>query len=210
MGIDLRRKRTVQELEHGIKVHQNFCRESDFQKFFDLTHNLNWRIDNIYNSDVPEEYQDPDYQPHKDVEIDPRYNTQMTHFLFHAEQGIFPSTELEHEIFGFILEAVSELFDVYAWVKIKSNTTFCTDKIVQHPFHVDRMPLTSLSKSQTTAILHLDDSDGYTKFFKDDIVVPSKSNQLITFPSDLYHAGTTCTNQDKRQVLNLNFFGTPC
>ena len=70
------------------------------------------------------------------------------------------------------------------------------------------MPLTPLSESQTTAVLHLDNSDGYTKFFQDDIKIPSKANQLITFPSNLYHAGTTCTDQDKRQVLNLNFFGT--
>ena len=208
--MDLRKKRTVQELDHGIKVYQNFCRDSDFYHFSQLIQQLPWTIDNIYNSEVPEEFQDPDYQPHKDIEIDPKYNTQMSYFLLHPDQAKFPTKEFEHEMFGFIMDAIRNIFDVYAWVKIKANTTFCTNKIIEHGFHVDRMPLTSLSQNQTTAILHLDDSNGYTNFYKDNITIPSKSNQLITFPSNLYHRGTTCTDQDKRQVLNLNFFGTPC
>tara|TARA_B100000287_G_scaffold99767_1_gene91847 strand:+ start:189 stop:821 length:633 start_codon:yes stop_codon:yes gene_type:complete len=210
MAIDLRPKRTVQELNNGIKVYQNFMRESDFQKFLRFFERLPWFIDNIYNSSVPEEYQDQNFLPHQDFEPDPKYNTQLSHFLFHVEQGAFPTTELQKELFSAIFSNIGTIFDVYAWVKIKANITFCTEHIIEHGFHVDRMPLTTLSESQTTAVLHLDDSDGYTKFFQDNIKIPSKPNQLITFPSHLYHTGTTCTDQDKRQVLNLNFFGTPC
>lgn len=207
--MDLRKKRTVQELDHGIKIYQNFCRDIDFQRFTDAMDELPWTPDIIYNSDPIPDMDDLSDQPFKDFQLDAKYNTQMVHCLFHAERLIFPKTSQEIEMFNFILSSMKDLFDIYAWVRLKSNITFFTDKIVEHGFHVDRMPITSLSKHQTTAILHLDDSDGYTKFFKDNITIPSKSNQLITFPSDLYHTGTSCTNQNNRRVLNMNFFGTP-
>lgn len=210
MVVDLRPKTTLKELDHGIKVYENFMRQNDFFTLLEFVKSLEWRIDVIYNDKVPEEMQEDNVRPHVDVIVNPNYNKQNCHLLFHPDQGIFPGKQLELDIFGSLYSSLTKIFDVYAWLKIKTNASFCTEKIIEHGYHLDRLPRTELSHTQLTAVLHLEDSDGYTKFKQDNITVPSKANQLIVFPADLYHTGTTCTNQAVRQVININFFGLPC
>lgn len=210
MVVDLRKKTTLQELDHGINVYQNFARENDFHILLEFVESLEWRIDTIYHDGIPEEMQEDGVKPHVDVIVDPKYNQQNCHLLLHPDQGIFPNSQLEIDMFGLLYEKLKKIFDVYAWQKIKTNASFCTNKIIEHGYHLDRLPRTELSHTQLTAVLHLEDSDGYTKFKKDNITVPSKANQLIVFPADLYHTGTTCTNQAVRRVININFFGCPC
>lgn len=210
MVIDLRKKTTLQELDHGIRVYQNFSKEHEFTQLVQMVESLEWRIVNVYNDGIPEEMQEDGVKPHIDIKIDSRYNKQNCHLLLHSDIGIFPEKPLERDLFDFLYGRLMNIFDVYAWQKIKTNANFCTDKIIEHGYHVDRLPRTELSHTQLTGVLHLDDSDGYTKFQKDNITVPSQANQLIVFPADLYHTGTTCTDQAVRRVININFFGLPC
>ena len=63
----------------------------------------------------------------------------------------------------------------------------CLTPTTTHPYDVDN------------------DGDGYTEF-EDGTKVESIENRFVTFPSNLHHGGTTCTDQKRRVVINLNYF----
>ena len=52
--------------------------------------------------------------------------------------------------------------------------------------------------------LYLNNNNGYT-FFGDDKVY-SVENRLVLFNGRTLHGGTTCTDNDLRVVLNINYF----
>ena len=60
--------------------------------------------------------------------------------------------------------------------------------------------------NQQTAIFYLNTNNGYTKFQDNTIQdVNSVANRLITFDGSLQHAGCSCTDQNVRVVLNINY-----
>ena len=84
-------------------------------------------------------------------------------------------------------------------IRIKANCNPRSDKIIKHGFHIDT------TTKCTTAIFYLNTNNGYTEF-KDGTKVESIENRFVTFPSNLHHGGTTCTDQKRRIVINLNYF----
>ena len=56
----------------------------------------------------------------------------------------------------------------------------------------------------TTAILYINTNNGYTKFKKGG-KVKSVENRMVIFPSDLYHQGFTCSDKQRKVVINFNF-----
>jgi len=81
--------------------------------------------------------------------------------------------------------------------RVKLNLITKTDKIIEHPFHTD-----SGSNKLTTSLFYLNTNNGYTKF-KNDKIIKSKRNTLVTFPSNMLHHGTSCTNEEFRLTLNI-------
>jgi hypothetical protein len=59
-----------------------------------------------------------------------------------------------------------------------------------------------------TAIFYLNTCDGYT-IFNDGDKIYSVENTLIIFPGRLLHCGTTCTNENRRLVININYMPNP-
>jgi len=57
----------------------------------------------------------------------------------------------------------------------------------------------------TTAILYMNTNNGYTKF-EDGTKVESVANRMITFPANMKHSGTSCTDEKTRVVINFNYF----
>jgi hypothetical protein len=57
----------------------------------------------------------------------------------------------------------------------------------------------------TTAIFYINSNDGYTIFKKNKKIIKSKENKFIYFKSNSEHAGTTCTDQKVRVVINFNY-----
>ena len=55
------------------------------------------------------------------------------------------------------------------------------------------------------AILYLNTNDGYT-CFEDGNKIKSIENRFVAFDSSLKHSGTTCTDEPRRIVLNINYF----
>jgi len=95
-------------------------------------------------------------------------------------------------------------------VRAKANLRPFSDKIIQSEMHVDidykdiemRPEVMGVMK---TAIYYLNTNNGYT-LFAEGTKVESIENRVVIFPSNLMHAGTTCTNEKSRIVLNINYF----
>jgi len=84
--------------------------------------------------------------------------------------------------------------------RIKANLRPRTTQGVLSDYHVD------MSLNQQTAIFYLNTNNGYTKFKENDYDdVPSVANRLLTFYGALQHCGSSCTDQNYRVVLNINY-----
>ena len=83
--------------------------------------------------------------------------------------------------------------------KIKVNMNPRTHKIIEHGLHTD------LPYRCKTGILYLNTNDGYT-IFEDGTKIESVENRFVSFDSNIKHSGTSCTNQQVRLVVNINYF----
>ena len=80
---------------------------------------------------------------------------------------------------------------------IKSNLN---PKTIEHEhggFHIDYNDI-------TTAIFYINTNNGWTNFKNGD-KVESVENRLVIFDSNLEHEGVTCTDEDRRVVINFNY-----
>ena len=62
-----------------------------------------------------------------------------------------------------------------------------------------------LLKQSTTSIFYMNTNNGYTKF-EDGTKIESVANRLVSFPSNMKHKGTSCTDEKTRVVINFNHF----
>jgi len=119
------------------------------------------------------------------------FNHQFVH-------SVYSNYRIRSNIFD-ILEPVFEEMDIKSLIRIKINLNPRTERVIEHGLHTD------YNYDSTTSILYVNTNDGYTKF-EDGTKIESKDNRLITFPSSMYHTGTTCTNAPGRIVINFNYF----
>lgn len=86
-------------------------------------------------------------------------------------------------------------------LRIKANLVTKASKIVEHGMHVDFVsPHTKIF----TGILYLNTNNGYTRFGNGK-KIKSVKNQFVEFDSSLKHTGTTCTDKERRMVINFNY-----
>ena len=82
-------------------------------------------------------------------------------------------------------------------IRCKANLTVRTEEPQLNDFHID-------FPNCITAILYMNTNNGYT-IFRDGTRIDSESNRLVVFDSNLEHAGVTCTDTNRRVVINFNF-----
>ena len=82
-------------------------------------------------------------------------------------------------------------------IRCKANLTTKTTEPVANDYHTD-------FPNCITAILYMNTNNGCT-IFRDGTKIHSKSNRLVVFDSNLQHAGVTCTDVNRRVVINFNF-----
>ena len=90
---------------------------------------------------------------------------------------------------------------------IRANLMTRTEKSIESQFHSDmekNAPTKDKVDQWTTAIYYINDCNGYTKL-EDGSVIESRANRLLTFPSDIRHLGSTCTDEKRRVLINLNY-----
>jgi len=85
-------------------------------------------------------------------------------------------------------------------LRVKANCRPRTTNAVLSDYHTD------MDLHQQTAIFYLNTNNGYTKFQDNSLEdVPSVANRLLTFYGGLKHCGASCTDQNTRIVLNINY-----
>ena len=130
------------------------------------------------------------------LDVDHLDNYQMTHMCYN---NCMPN---HGEGSGYV--AVNPIINhpdlnIRALIRIKANLNFRTSKIIRHGFHVD-VPFDCM-----TGIYYVNNNDGYTEF-KDGTKVESVANRMVTFPSQMLHSGTSCTNKRRRIAINFVYF----
>ena len=85
-------------------------------------------------------------------------------------------------------------------LRVKANCRPRTTNAVLSNYHTD------MDLHQQTAIFYLNTNNGYTKFQDNTLEdVPSVANRLLTFYGGLKHSGASCTDQNTRILLNINY-----
>ena len=89
---------------------------------------------------------------------------------------------------------------------VKSNLNVRTPEIIKRNLHIDDQFFDADNKpiSFKVGVYYLNDNDGYT-YFEGGEKIETVANRMVIFPSNVLHAGTTCTNQKTRVVLNFNY-----
>jgi len=100
------------------------------------------------------------------------------------------------------LMPIVEALNSETLLRVKANRVARTDKIIEHGLHLDFVE--KGNEILTTAILYMNTNDGYTHF-EDGTKIESVANRMVVFPCNLFHGGTTCTDQNTRVVINFNF-----
>jgi len=102
---------------------------------------------------------------------------------------------------------ILELINPISLWRIKANLLTRTSEIVENKFHSDlesKLPEEKL-KQWTTSIFYVNTNNGYTEF-EDGTKVGSVANRMVTFPTNIKHRGTSCTDQNTRIVINFNYY----
>lgn len=131
-----------------------------------------------------------------DKEFDDMQEYQFTHVLYANSK---PTSE--------IYDSFSKLFfklGATILLKAKLNLNPSTTEIKEKSFHTDIPILSTKNIQYKTGILYFNTNDGYTKF-KTGEIINSVENRFVLFGGDLPHCGSSCTDQKRRVVLNLNW-----
>ena len=132
------------------------------------------------------------YNEHKvNYTDDDLYNFQFVHKFWEQTKGVVSPH-------WSVLTPLVRKLDPALFIRVKANMVPFQKDIVEYGKHVDT------HYKATTAIFYLNTNNGYT-CFTDGSKVESVANRLVTFPSHYLHAGTTCTDEKVRGVLNLNY-----
>lgn len=132
------------------------------------------------------------FKVEKEDSLDSLHNYQFTHMFY---KSFAPASQHIS-----LLDPLLVALNPAAIVRIKSNLTPRTEEIVEYRLHIDEPGFNG-----TTAIYYVNNNNGYTRF-SDGTIVESKENRLVTFDSNIYHTGTTCTDQKVRCVINFNYY----
>jgi hypothetical protein len=109
-----------------------------------------------------------------------------------------------------------ELKNYQSILRVKANATPSYSSVIPKRFHYDLVNggekeklkndenYNAIVSPHNVAIIYINTNDGYT-CFKDGTKIESIENRCITFPGNLMHAGSTCTNSPLRIVLNVNY-----
>ncbi len=168
------------------EIYDDFLSKEQWEPIRDLIcgDNFPWYwTEHVLNEDREDEHP---------ILCDPMNNFQFFHEMYH--HNLSTSNQL------FNLSPILDGLNLRSLVRVKANLNVRTEEIVRHGFHTDFD-----YDGCTTSIFYCNTNDGYTEF-EDGTKVESVENRLITFPTQMMHSGTTCTNSKSRIIININYF----
>ena len=105
------------------------------------------------------------------------------------------------------IKPIMEYFDLEEFSLLRIKVNLDTNQFLPRPHaaHTDYPIKTYEGESYITAILHVNDNNGYTVVGEENI--DQKQNRLIVFDGSSKHYGVTQTDTEARLVVNYNFKG---
>ena len=104
---------------------------------------------------------------------------------------------------------IMNALDISILSRIKLNLNLRLPEPFYSDFHVDITDLTEdITSKLTTSIFYINTNNGYTELEtgEEDTRVESVANRMLTFPANMKHCGTSCTDERRRVVVNFNYF----
>ena len=98
-----------------------------------------------------------------------------------------------------LIKPVLYKLNAAAILRVKSNLLTRTEKIKEHEIHIDNKYVDNYK----IAILYINTCNGYTKLKNKKIL--SKENRLLRFDGKEPHQGSSCTDQSRRILININY-----
>ena len=165
-----------------MKIEDNFLKQEEFEKIQKLM-------------DEPSPF--PWFYADRIVFEDDVDKFQFIHAFYDNHMPMSP--------FSNELDSIINIIQPFSIVKIRAKLLTRTPEIVESTFHVD-IPLSEENLKQwTTSIFYINTNNGYTKF-EDGTIVESVANRMLSFPANMKHCGTSCTDERRRIVINFNYF----
>jgi len=166
-----------------IKIYDNFLDKFTFAEMQKSCQDeLNWKYDDCVSNRFE-----------KTQESKIKYDWQMVHMFYNHPFHI-------SDQFNIVNPIVQKINPIVMY-RAKLNLNPSTEKIIEHGYHQDYQP-EEYGKIFTSAVYYLNNNNGYTRF-RDGTKVESVENRLVTFPTTMYHTGSSCTDSKNRLVLNL-------
>ncbi len=180
-----------------MKIEDNFLNQEEFDELqsFIMSVTFDWHYGESQVYPVGELNSDGKIIYPKEVD---KNKFQFVHMFYHAHTP--HSQQIE------ILSPIMKIIQPISLIRIKANLLTRTSNIVENGFHVDMTNVPEEKvKHLTTSIFYMNTNNGYTKF-EDGTKVESVANRMVTFPANMKHTGTSCTDENTRVVINFNYF----
>ena len=161
-----------------VKVIDNFLPEYQFKQIQDMLIEKDPIFPWYYNDDIC-------------YENDGKF--QFTHTFYNHNDGT-------KSYYYSLLDACQIKLGVKKLVRIKANLNTRTLFHRKTGWHYD-------FEDMTTSILYLNTNNGWTAI-KGYGKVGNVANRMVIFDSNLQHSGVTCTDKNRRVVINFNYVPT--
>ena len=105
------------------------------------------------------------------------------------------------------MNPILEKLNLVSLLRIKANLSPRENENVLCEFHQDGSHIRQVQdgdKNWFVSIFYINTNDGYTAL-EDGTKIKSVENRLLTFPASVSHAGATCTDENVRVLINLNY-----
>lgn len=133
--------------------------------------------------------------------VEDKYNYQFTHIFYN-------NYVVRSDWFNIIAPLINPIVlpnKTIELVRIKANLLPATHDIIQYDYHTDVEYTSDFDNFEKyTAVFYVNTNNGFT-ILADGTKIESIENRLVSFSSDTEHAGSSCTDQKTRCVINLNY-----
>ena len=118
---------------------------------------------------------------------------------------LFYSNYLVHSQYFEVVRPIINREEMVSIARIRANLLTRTEdvNVYDECFHQDFSP--ESSKIMNTGIYYINTNNGYT-LFENGTKVESVANRFLRFPGNFRHTGTSCSDEDRRVLINFNYY----